>query len=131
MAQVAQVVGNDATISFAATMSTLQLNTAMPIAARACCRRFICLQMQRHCSTLVHPRRRSQRGSNEDKPPSAAAIITYPHAPNGYDAPPARYTKPRNKASLLPSCSKQNTTGSQTSITDAWLAMARPNDALG
>ena len=31
----AQVVGNDATITFAATMSTLQLNTAMPIAARS------------------------------------------------------------------------------------------------
>jgi len=31
----AQVVGNDATITFAATLSTLQLNTAMPIAARS------------------------------------------------------------------------------------------------
>jgi fumarate hydratase class II len=34
-AGAAQVVGNDATISFAATMSTLQLNTAMPITARS------------------------------------------------------------------------------------------------
>jgi fumarate hydratase class II len=31
----AQVVGNDATITFAGTLSTLQLNTAMPIAARS------------------------------------------------------------------------------------------------
>ncbi len=31
----AQVVGNDATITFAATMSTLQLNTAMPVMARS------------------------------------------------------------------------------------------------
>ena len=31
----AQVVGNDATITFAATMSTLQLSTAMPITARS------------------------------------------------------------------------------------------------
>jgi len=32
---VAQVVGNDATITFAATMSTLQLNTAAPVIARS------------------------------------------------------------------------------------------------
>jgi len=31
----AQVVGNDTTITFAATMSTLQLNTAMPVMARS------------------------------------------------------------------------------------------------
>ena len=31
----AQVVGNDATITFAATLSTLQLNTAMPVMARS------------------------------------------------------------------------------------------------
>jgi fumarate hydratase class II len=31
----AQVVGNDATVTFAATVSTLQLNTAMPVMARS------------------------------------------------------------------------------------------------
>ena len=31
----AQVVGNDATITFAATLSTLQINTAMPVMARS------------------------------------------------------------------------------------------------
>ena len=31
----AQVVGNDATMTFAATMSTLQINTAMPVMARS------------------------------------------------------------------------------------------------
>jgi len=83
----AQVVGNDATITFAATMSTLQLNTAMPVMARSILSSIILLtaaatQLDRAClrdiDIDVNQMLRYARGS----PALATALIPT----IGYDA---------------------------------------------
>ena len=58
----AQVVGNDATMTFAATMSTLQLSTAMPITARSLLSSIHLLANAASLlDTAMHPRHRGRR----------------------------------------------------------------------
>ena len=83
----AQVVGNDATTTFAATMSTLQLNTAMPIAARSV---LSSIDLLTNAATLLDTRCVRGIEVNEDRMRRNAerspAIVTGLAPRIGYDA---------------------------------------------
>ena len=83
----AQVVGNDATITFASTMSTLQINTAMPVAARSL---LSSIQLLANATTLLDTRcirgievDEGRMRSNAERSP---AIVTALAPRIGYDA---------------------------------------------
>jgi len=127
----AQVVGNDATISFAATMSTLQLNTAMPITARSL---LSSIHLLANATTLLDVRcirgvevDADQMRRNAERSP---AIVTALAPRIGYDAAAKLVHQAEEQGISLAELLEQQDTGeSPTSITDALLAMARPNDA--
>ena len=127
----AQVVGNDATISFAATMSTLQLNTAMPITARSL---LSSIHLLATATTLLDVRcirgvevDADQMRRNAERSP---AIVTALAPRIGYDAAAKLVHQAEEQGISLAELLEQQDAGkSPTSVTDALLAMARPNDA--
>ena len=126
----AQVIGNDATISFAATMSTLQLNTAMPITARSL---LSSIHLLANATTLLDSRCIRGVEVNADRMKRNAerspAIVTALAPRIGYDAAAKLVHQAEEQGvSLAELLERQDTDASPTSITDALLAMTRPND---
>ncbi len=126
----AQVVGNDATISFAATMSTLQLNTAMPIAARSV---LSSIHLLANATTLLDTRCIRGIEVNADRMKRNAerspAIVTALAPRIGYDAAAKLVHQAEEQGiSLAELLDQQDNGEAPTSITDALLAMARPHD---
>jgi fumarate hydratase, class II len=124
----AQVVGNDATISFAATMSTLQLNTAMPIAARSL---LSSIHLLANATTLLDTRCVRGIAVNADHMKRNAerspAIVTALAPRIGYDAAAKLVHQAEEQGiSLAELLEKQDPGKSSASITDALLAMTRP-----
>ena len=127
----AQVVGNDATISFAATMSTLQLNTAMPIAARSL---LSSIHLLANATTLLDTRcirgievNAARMKQNAERSP---AIVTALAPRIGYDAAAKLVHQADEQGISLAELLEQQDDGeSPMSLTDALLAMARPNEA--
>jgi fumarate hydratase class II len=127
----AQVVGNDATISFAATMSTLQLNTAMPIAARSL---LSSIHLLANATTLLDTRcirgievNAARMKQNAERSP---AIVTALAPRIGYDAAAKLVHQADEQGISLAELLEQQDEGeSPMSLTDALLAMARPNEA--
>jgi len=125
----AQVVGNDATITFAATLSTLQLNTAMPIAARSLLSSIHLLSsaatlLDTRCVRGIEVDEQRMRRNAEQSP----AIVTALAPRIGYDAA-ARlvYQAQQQGASLQELVAAQGLDESQGSD-DLLLAMTRPVD---
>ncbi len=126
----AQVVGNDATISFAATNSTLQLNTAMPIAARSV---LSSIHLLANATTLLDTRCIRGVDVNADRMKSNAerspAIVTALAPRIGYDAAAKLVHQAEEQGiSLAELLEQHDSGGTATSITDALLAMTRPNE---
>ena len=129
----AQVVGNDATITFAATMSTLQINTAMPVAARSL---LSSIQLLANATTLLDTRcirgievdEERMRSNAEHSP----AIVTALAPRIGYDAAARLVHQAEDQgislAELLDGELAATGGASGTSVVDALLAMARPPD---
>jgi fumarate hydratase class II len=126
----AQVVGNDATITFAATMSTLQLSTAMPIIAR-------CLLTSIHllasATTLLDSRCIRGIEVNADRMRQYAerspAIVTALAPRIGYDAATRLVRQAEDQGvPLAELIAAQDAGTSSTGHVDALLAMARPYD---
>jgi fumarate hydratase class II len=126
----AQVVGNDATITFAATMSTLQLSTAMPIIAR-------CLLTSIHllasATTLLDSRCIRGIEVNADRMRQYAerspAIVTALAPRIGYDAATRLVRQAEGQGvPLAELIAAQDAGTSSTGHVDALLAMARPYD---
>jgi fumarate hydratase class II len=127
----AQVVGNDATISFAATMSTLQLNTAMPVTARSL---LSSIQLLANATTLLDTRCVRGIDVNADRMKRNAerspAIVTALAPQIGYDAAAKLVHQAEEQGiSLAELLDKDGSGASQTNVGDALLAMARPHDA--
>ncbi|MEP7112180.1 MAG: class II fumarate hydratase [Ilumatobacteraceae bacterium] len=126
----AQVVGNDATITFAATMSTLQLNTAMPIAARSALSSIHLLVnavtlLDRRCIRGVEIDADRMRRNAEHSP----AIVTALAPRIGYDAAAKLVHQAQEQGvSLAELIEAQDAGQAVTSIADALLAMARPHE---
>jgi fumarate hydratase, class II len=124
----AQVVGNDATIAFAATMSTLQINTAMPVAARSL---LSSIHLLASATTLLDTRcirgievDADQMRHNAERSP---AIVTALAPRIGYDAAAKLVHQAEDQGvSLADLIAQQDIGGDFTSIADALLAMARP-----
>ncbi len=131
MQQVAaQVVGNDATITFAATMSTLQLNTAMPVMGRSV---LSSIQLLANAATLLDTRcirgievdNERMRGYAERSP----ALVTALAPRIGYDAAAKLVHQAEQQGvSIAELIEAQDVGGTATSVVDALLAMARPNE---
>ncbi len=126
----AQVVGNDATISFAATMSTLQLNTAMPIAARSL---LSSIHLLANATTLLDTRciqgievNAARMKQNAERSP---AIVTALAPRIGYDAASKLVHQADEQGISVADLLGKHDGGELTSVTDALLAMARPNEA--
>ena len=126
----AQVVGNDATITFAATMSTLQLNTAMPIAARSV---MSSIHLLASAATLLDTR--CIRGIEVDKDrmrhnaERSPAIVTALAPRIGYDAAAKLVHQAQDQgvplAELIEAADPSVT---PTSLDAMLLAMTRPHD---
>jgi fumarate hydratase class II len=125
----AQVVGNDATITFAATMSTLQINTAMPVAARSV---LSSIHLLASATTLLDTR--CVRGIEVDaermrrNAERSPAIVTALAPRIGYDAAAKLVHQAQDQGVSLADLIEQQDIGGITSIADALLAMARPYD---
>ena len=127
---VAQVVGNDATTTFAATMSTLQLSTAMPITARSV---LSSIHLLANATTLLDTRcirgvevNADRMRSNAERSP---AIVTALTPRIGYDAAAKLVHQAEEEGISLAELIEQHDAGaSHTSIVDALLAMTRPHD---
>jgi fumarate hydratase class II len=126
----AQVVGNDATITFAATMSTLQLSTAMPITARSV---LSSIQLLANAATLLDTR--CIRGIEVDPDrmrhyaERSPAIVTALAPRIGYDAATRLVRQAEEQGvSLAELIELQDDGSNPTSILDALLAMTRPHD---
>jgi fumarate hydratase class II len=126
----AQVVGNDATITFAATMSTLQINTAMPVAA---CSLLSSIHLLANATTLLDTRciRGIEVDENRmrDNAERSPAIVTALAPQIGYDAA-ARLVHQAGEqgVSLAELIERQQSALLSTSVVDALLEMARPHD---
>jgi fumarate hydratase, class II len=124
----AQVVGNDATITFAATMSTLQINTAMPVAARSV---LSSIHLLARATTLLDTR--CIRGIEVDaermrhNAERSPAIVTALAPRIGYDAAARLVHQAHDQGVSLADLIEQQDLGGSTSIADALLAMARPH----
>jgi fumarate hydratase, class II len=125
----AQVVGNDATITFAATMSTLQLNTAMPIAARSV---LSSIQLLVNAVTLLDVR--CIRGIEVDadrmrrNAEHSPAIITALAPRIGYDmAAKLVHQAEEQGVSLAELIEAHEASPTGITTSDALLAMARPH----
>jgi fumarate hydratase class II len=126
----AQVVGNDATITFAATMSTLQLNTAMPITARSL---LSSIHLLANAATLLDTR--CIRGIEVDadrmrrNAERSPAIVTALAPRIGYDAATRLVRQAEQQGVSLAELVESQSDGSEAgSIVDALLAMTRPSD---
>ena len=124
----AQVVGNDATITFAATMSTLQLSTAMPITARSL---LSSIQLLASATTLLDTR--CIRGIEVDadrmrrNAERSPAIVTALAPRIGYDAATRLVRQAEEQGVSLAELIEAKGDGSDSgSIADALLAMTRP-----
>jgi fumarate hydratase, class II len=129
----AQVVGNDATITFAATMSTLQLSTAMPITARSV---LSSIHLLANATTLLDSRCIRGIEVNADRmrryAETSPAIVTALAPQIGYDAAAKLVHQAEEQGiSLAELIEKQDSDSTPLSITDALLAMARPHDRRG
>jgi fumarate hydratase class II len=123
----AQVVGNDATITFAATMSTLQLNTAMPIAARSV---LSSVQLLASATTLLDTRcvrgievDRERMRSNAERSP---AIVTALAPRIGYDAAARLVHQSEEQGTSLADLIAQHDPEGTAAADDPLLAMTRP-----
>src|SRR4051812_175001 len=128
----AQVVGNDATITFAATLSTLQLSTAMPITARSLLSSIHLLTsaatlLDTRCIRSIEVDKDRMRRNAEGSP----AIVTALAPRIGYDAA-ARlvYQAQEQGASLQELIEAQDGDPSAGSV-DVLLAMTRPSRRTG
>jgi len=128
----AQVVGNDATITFAATLSTLQLSTAMPITARSLLSSIHLLMsaatlLDTRCIRSIEVDKDRMRRNAERSP----AIVTALAPRIGYDAA-ARlvYQAQEQGASLQELIEAQDGDPSAGSV-DVLLAMTRPSRRTG
>ncbi|MEY2416925.1 MAG: fumarate hydratase, class [Ilumatobacteraceae bacterium] len=124
----AQVVGNDATITFAATMSTLQLSTAMPITARSLLSSIHLLAnaaslLDGRCIRGIEVDRERMRRNAERSP----AIVTALAPRIGYDAATKLVHQAEEQGVSLADLIDQQDVGGSP-IGDALLAMTRPAD---
>lgn len=126
----AQVVGNDATITFAATMSTLQINTAMPIMARSV---LSSIGLLANAATLLDTR--CIRGMEVDKDrmrrnaEHSPAIVTALAPRIGYDAAAKLvHLADEQGVSLAELIEQVDRDSDAPSIIDELLGMARPHD---
>jgi len=125
----AQVVGNDATITFSATMSTLQLSTAMPITARSL---LSSIHLLASAATLLDTR--CIRGIEVDadrmrrNAERSPAIVTAMAPRIGYDAATRLVRQAEEQgvplAELIEAQGDESDSGS---IADALLDMTRPS----
>jgi fumarate hydratase class II len=125
----AQVVGNDATITFAATMSTLQINTAMPIMARSV---LSSVGLLANAVTLLDTR--CIRGVEVDvdrmrrNAERSPAIVTALAPKIGYDAAARLVHQAEEQGVSLAELIEQvDGAGDGPSIVDQLLRMARPH----
>jgi fumarate hydratase, class II len=126
----AQVVGNDATMTFAATMSTLQLSTAMPIIARSL---LTSIHLLASATTLLDSRCIRGIEVNADRMRQYAerspAIVTALAPRIGYDAATRLVRQAEDQGvPLAELIAAQDGGTSSTGQVDALLAMARPYD---
>lgn len=124
----AQVVGNDATITFAATMSTLQLSTAMPITARSLLSSIHLLAnaaslLDTRCIRGIEVDRDRMRRNAERSP----AIVTALAPRIGYDAAAKLVHQAEEQGVSLAELIEQQDVGT-SAVGDALLAMTRPAD---
>jgi fumarate hydratase class II len=126
----AQVVGNDATITFAATMSTLQINTAMPITARSV---LSSIGLLANAATLLDTR--CIRGVEVDKDrmrrnaEHSPAIVTALAPRIGYDAAAKLvHQADEQGVSLADLIEQVDRDSGAPSIIDQLLGMTRPHD---
>ena len=127
----AQVVGNDATITFAATLSTLQLNTAMPIIGRSV---MSSIELLANATTLLDARCIRGVEVDEDRMRRNAerspAIVTALAPRIGYDAAAKLVHQAEEQGVSLAELLEQHRDGTRlASIADELLAMTRPHDA--
>lgn len=124
----AQVVGNDATITFAATMSTLQLNTAMPVTARSLLSSIHLLAnavtlLDTRCIRGVEVDQDRMRRNAERSP----AIVTALAPRIGYDAASKLVRQAEEQGVSLAELMEQDRGDTSATIVESLLAMARPN----
>jgi fumarate hydratase class II len=125
----AQVVGNDATITFAATMSNLQINTAMPVAARSL---LSSIHLLTSAATLLDSRCVRGIEVDEDRMRRNAerspAIVTALAPRIGYDAAAKLVRQAEAQGVSLAELIEQHEAGAPaTSVVGSLLAMARPH----
>ena len=126
----AQVVGNDATATFAATLSTLQINTAMPVAARSLLSSIHLLAnatalLDSRCIRGVEVNEGRMRLNAERSP----AIVTVLAPRIGYDAATKLVHQADARGVSLVELIDELPDGSAAkSVVGALLAMARPHD---
>ena len=124
----AQVVGNDATITFASTLSTLQINTAMPVAARSL---LSSIHLLAKATTLLDVR--CVRGIEVDETrmrrnaERSPAIVTALAPTIGYDAAAELVHQAHAQGVSLAELLEGGDGLAGTSIVTALLAMARPH----
>ena len=126
----AQVVGNDATITFASTLSTLQINTAMPVVARSL---LSSIHLLANAVTLLDVRcirgvevDESRMRRNAERSP---AIVTALAPRIGYDAAAKLVHQAEDRGVSLAELIEELPDGSAArSVVGALLAMARPHD---
>ncbi|MGZ7086234.1 MAG: class II fumarate hydratase [Ilumatobacteraceae bacterium] len=126
----AQVVGNDATITFAATLSTLQINTAMPVAARSL---LSSIQLLANAVTLLDTRcirglevDEARMRRNAERSP---AIVTALAPRIGYDAAAKLVHQAEDRGlSLAEVLDELPDDSAAKSAVAGLLAMARPHD---
>ena len=125
----AQVVGNDATITFAATMSTLQLNTAMPVTARSL---LSSVHLLANATTLLDTRcirgievDQDRMRRNAERSP---AIVTALAPRIGYDAASKLVRQAGEQGVSVAELIELEGGGTLASVVDLLLSMARPND---
>src|SRR3954454_18664735 len=124
----AQVVGNDATITFAATLSTLQLSTAMPITARSV---LSSIHLLTSAATLLDTR--CIRGIEVDKEKMrqnaerSPAIVTALAPRIGYDAAARLVYQAQEQGTSLQELIEAQDGDSSEHSTDVLLAMTRPS----
>ena len=124
----AQVVGNDATMTFAATMSTLQINTAMPVIA---CSLLSSIRLLANAATLLDAK--CIRGIEVDRElmmrnaERSPAIVTALAPRIGYDAATKLVHQAEEQGVSLADLIEEQDVGASP-IGAALLAMTRPAD---
>ncbi len=125
----AQVVGNDATITFASTMSMLQINTAMPVAARSL---LSSIHLLANAATLLDTRcirgievDETRMRRNAERSP---AIVTALAPKIGYDAATQLVRQAEANGMSLAELIEAGDESAGTAVATTLLAMARPYD---